>query len=540
MDAAGSIRTYFTTIGILVWIVIPGFCQIEEWIETPVARGLLKNDRTVGVWEYYDYPGILSLKVDYDQGKVLFVHESSAEYVIQYEGQKIRSKLDTPCRFHGSTATLTEHYFKSFIVPERVANKAPIGFRLVFEVHPDGVARNPKIVNDPGYGVKESLLKAFDSAPNAWIAGKKNGIPVVTYLSIDFFYCADDCPPHYENSEDATTLLQNESHFGKVRAGIVLRDFLTQGLLWSPDQKKIYLTNDEISIDDQSHFIAPIHGVGYVLDLETSETITIPYKGIMRASWADGNRLMLNYQSGILPERTTTFDVANRKITSDDSIARFHITSNDGTFLTYLQYRRDGADIINVNTQTHIATKLIPLSQPVNQFPLQWSPNNDLLLIHTKLESYELELSIHKLATEKITVIPLINATPIGWSDHQRTLYLARIEKNSYSTGLSVFKYSIENNTSESLLKNKKNMTCVNFCNAADNFLIIYKDNLFIRKNLTDELKTPTVADVYRASWSPDGKRIAYLNRLDNQLYIFDVATNRSTKISTWNVSKIR
>lgn len=158
---------------ILAWDF--SYSQVHR-VDTPYERGVIRDGYKVGVWEYYDEPGELALKIDYNSASLLFLQKDTSEFVIWEGGEWVHSRLDVHPRFIGS---LAEFYRSLSAVTygkyPRVAriNRTVGTFYILFEIDSLGKAGNFQVVNDIGDGCGDVVLEGLKKIPNFWLAAQK-------------------------------------------------------------------------------------------------------------------------------------------------------------------------------------------------------------------------------------------------------------------------------------------------------------------------------------------------------------------------------
>ncbi len=143
---------------------------------TPMEAGTIQGGQRVGIWNYFDSPGVLSVAINYDTRKMLHLASDSSEFLVEQGGRWVRERLRRPCRILGSNWQLFEHYKSTVLVHRDVYPRArrkeqALVTRITFVVGPDGRATDPVVTGFKGYGMDKLMLAAFQSAPNVWIPG---------------------------------------------------------------------------------------------------------------------------------------------------------------------------------------------------------------------------------------------------------------------------------------------------------------------------------------------------------------------------------
>ena len=162
-------------------------------VNDPYENGLIKDGFKEGTWEYYDEPGKLSLKINYDSSKLLFLKQDTSEYVIQAGNQWVKEKLDRQPRYIGSMNDF--HKLEKIArYPADALNNNTCGkLYITFEVDTSGKAGNYQIINDIGDHCGDEIAGLLKVLPNYWLPAQKDGqlyaakfmLPVLFKMIID-------------------------------------------------------------------------------------------------------------------------------------------------------------------------------------------------------------------------------------------------------------------------------------------------------------------------------------------------------------------
>ena len=160
---------------LLTLLPILAHSQVDT-VKTFFEKGVLKDGYKVGVWEYYDAPGILALKVDYNSAKLLFLKEDTSAYPIRSGNEWINSRLDVYPRYIGSMNEfydiLSTETLGKYLLQAR--GKRTVGtFYVLFQVDSLGSAGGFEVINDIGDGCSDIILEAMKKIPNYWLPARK-------------------------------------------------------------------------------------------------------------------------------------------------------------------------------------------------------------------------------------------------------------------------------------------------------------------------------------------------------------------------------
>ena len=146
-------------------IISTEFEKQEKLISTEYEKGYLKDGHKVSFWEYFDGKGNLVLKMNYDNGQILFLKPDTSEYAIKKDGEWIKQKLKVYPKYIGSDYTYYKDLGTIVEYPQEAAGKNIEGHVFVsFEVDNKGVPHNFKVEKGIGGGCDEAALLAVKEA----------------------------------------------------------------------------------------------------------------------------------------------------------------------------------------------------------------------------------------------------------------------------------------------------------------------------------------------------------------------------------------
>ncbi len=136
--------------------------------------GTLKDGYKEGIWEYYDIPGELSLKVNYDNGQLLYLIPDTSDYAIQINGEWFNSKVDMQPRYVGSMVEFYNILYANIRYPDEAKSNSTVGqFYISFEIDTLGHANNYNTINDIGDKCSAEIIRALQLIPNIWLSATK-------------------------------------------------------------------------------------------------------------------------------------------------------------------------------------------------------------------------------------------------------------------------------------------------------------------------------------------------------------------------------
>lgn len=179
----------------LIWVMLVAMASSasraqsssDSLVSNEYQRGKLKDGYKTGYWEYFDRPGELSLKINYNTGQLLYLIPDSSEYVIFENGIWQKSKLDIQPRYIGSMVEFYKIIESNFNTKLLKSDKNDSGnLYVMFEVDTMGHAGNFMVSNSPSIKCTEEIIRVLNMIPNLWISGMKENRNYAARLIIPF------------------------------------------------------------------------------------------------------------------------------------------------------------------------------------------------------------------------------------------------------------------------------------------------------------------------------------------------------------------
>jgi hypothetical protein len=493
---------------------------------TPAEQGAYQGDRRIGVWQYFDLPGTVALTVDYDNNKIFFDRDTS-DFFVSRNDKWVRTKLQTPCRFHGSTVDLIEHYLRKVTLPmvfwDKKRDIKPI---LTFVVNEEGIATNPEVLGDSLGDLKKHILEAFDTAPNSWIVGvTEDGEAVKCKMAIPFVFHRSNRPA-LSAPVDAKVITVVSRYLGTVRGGGTWLDF--KSIRFSPDDNKIAVRINQ--------------GLGSVLsviDLKTTNTEILPYGSIVGATWLDNNKLLFNYSYKAWPVFPAVYHTDSKTISDrTDSTIISPILSATGRRLLLTTDHYNSSFIWS----TDIAFKqkeLITVQDEALLVGKEWSPDERKVLC-ILAGGFSKWILIDRDTKEQVS-IPLYNSQFLGWTPDSRFIYLEKNQRiDQYTLQTEVFRFDIETNTLTLLFK-RKNVFDMTYHPGSEKLVCRYLSGKAYLSTISNpEEETFLFNNALDVQFSHDGKLIAFVNSKTNQMHVYDLTKKIDYQVSRWDLKNKR
>ncbi len=146
----------------------------DEMVFTEYEKGKLKDGFKEGIWEYFDKPQELSLKINYDKGTLVYLKSDTSDFVINVDGEWTISKLQRHPRYVGSMAEFYKIIYSNVQFTQKVkSSDSKKIFYIIFEVDSLGHADNFNTFNNIGNGYAEEMIRVLKIIPNYWLTAFK-------------------------------------------------------------------------------------------------------------------------------------------------------------------------------------------------------------------------------------------------------------------------------------------------------------------------------------------------------------------------------
>ncbi|MCF8404276.1 MAG: energy transducer TonB, partial [Bacteroidales bacterium] len=144
-------------------------CAQGQLVNNGYEKGYVKNGFKSGLWQYYDSTGILELEIDYTSSTLKYIIPDTSEYIIFENGEWVKSKLDIPPRYIGSSKEFYNILKENVDYPMQARYRDIIGVVWIsFEVDTSGKAGNYQIHNEIGGECGYEFLRVLKLIPNYW------------------------------------------------------------------------------------------------------------------------------------------------------------------------------------------------------------------------------------------------------------------------------------------------------------------------------------------------------------------------------------
>lgn len=525
----------FPTITILLTTCYLGSIgQAINNIFTPIEKGAYIGNARVGIWEYWDSPGRMNLSIDYSKGEIVYFQKDTSDFYIKgSDGGWVKSKLDIPCRFHGSIVTLISHYqaLENDLLKDLSKSRDPLEFYLTFDVDENATAFNPQVIGNPGSAVEKKILKHFDNAPNYWIVGIKNDSVKICKIALQFSYCPTYCLESNLKPINAKVIfisrvgqwgyksIKSNSSFGITNEN--------NGIVFSPDDKKIVVesgvASGPIGVSNQSVI---------VVNLENQEIKKIPFTNTNGATWFGNNEIIFKYKFDHWFGSAAIFNIDNSEVRRrSDSATYFHVASSSGSKVAFASLDKHNYCIWQLDA-TNLKTRLLIKNPKSKIVPISWSPDEHLLLFLMNEHGF-LKYYIIDVTTGKILLVPLYNCQFAGWGKNGKSLFLQKVEAGDYNFSATIYQFIPNTDEINAIVPETKWLYASSYSSLANQFALVIKDDLYLytpgheKPSKVIEGVTPGIY------WSNNGKFIAYIQKKGQQLYLYSLESKSSKKIGT-------
>lgn len=154
--------------------------------------GTLEDGYKVGVWEYKGRDGETELKIDYDNGALLYLKPDTSEYLVKVGDVWSLQQLSRHPRYMGSYAEFYKIIGANLRYPLNASNNGiERTVFLEFEVSPEGRAINLQVINDKHRYFTDEIINAFKKVPDLWIDAIYEGQSVSAKIILPFYFKID-------------------------------------------------------------------------------------------------------------------------------------------------------------------------------------------------------------------------------------------------------------------------------------------------------------------------------------------------------------
>jgi hypothetical protein len=497
---------------------LTSIAQPLETVITPAEEGQYQGDRRVGVWQFYDRPSTVALKVDYDKSDIFFEPDIS-DYTIYKNGSWVKSKLQIPCRFHGSTVSLKSHYEMNVFLPADMAQQErDVEAILTFEVNEDGFAINPNVEGNSLGELSETILRAFETAPNSWITGVTHeGHAVKCKMAIAFSF---NHRVALQKTDDAKLIL-TINQFSRIIPRVNFNPtFFSNGIKFSDDDNKVcfglYRRTDKILS---------------VIDIKSAKTDFVPYTNVNETVWLNNNQLLFTYKYSAWPIFAAVYDANSKRIThKSDSVTRSHHVLPKRARIGFTTFA-DGNSYVWTATLDGSKKELITTESTYRIVGNVWSPDEQKLLCN--LQDKFNKWTVIDIPTKERITIPLYSSAFVGWSADGKSIFLAKAETRDYSIQTEFFRFDIETKELISLFKQKR-VHSLDYDAGSDKLLLNIGGSIYLTSFKTPDERTLLVKNAGSFKLSHNLNLLAYVSTKNEQMHVYDMEKKTSYQVSQW------
>jgi hypothetical protein len=506
---------------------------------SPLERGQYDGPNKVGIWEYYDRPAKMSLRVDYDNGRLLYVEKDTSDFYVLEDDRLTRKKLEIPCRPHGTEVDILEHYGKNFKWPEQLVlrKKETARAALAFDVFPDGIARNPIVLENPGYNIDKVLLEAFRTAPPWWIVGiQKNDSAAICRFIVVYSLCREKCPEVSDLASQGKLLYHYRdriSQGARIGASFILNNE-SIGMQFSPDNKRLLIDAPGFKLDTLSAEKSPI-----VIDIASQQVQRISYAPTNGAWWITNQEVLIRYQYRSLPLLLARSRPGGATRTVSDSTCYAIQVSKDYSRLLFATLGAESRSIkLYVHDLKSGKSELLLPPLFVETMPIAWSDDGRFVILRERSDDAGQRYLLVNVQTREQIPIPLLQGQPIGWSADGSTLYLAKIKLGDYQFHGSLYAFNIQSGELTVINDKIKGLLLASYNAAKNQFLLRIKESLYTLRIEPEAKPEKLIEECRFAIWRPDGEGIAYVDRADGNAWYYSFAENKSTQLTNRPTTK--
>lgn len=161
----------------------------QKLIQNKHEKGYVKDGNKYSIWEYYDSDGNLELKINHNNGKILYIKKDSSDFVIFKNGEWQNQKLKVYPIPETGWINFYSYLGQNLNYPKEARISGYEGLVMVmFEIDTSGIALNFNIVENLKGGCGEEVVRVLKENPMRWIPALLDGvfIPARLILPVQF------------------------------------------------------------------------------------------------------------------------------------------------------------------------------------------------------------------------------------------------------------------------------------------------------------------------------------------------------------------
>ncbi len=143
-------------------------------------KGKYTNGLKTGIWSFYDYKGVLELKFDFTDNKLIYFKPDELNkemiYVAEIGSEKKKVKLDSPPLYLNGSMFISQIYWNNIKYPVLAQENSIMGkVEITVTIDKTGKVSNYRITKKIGGGCDEEALRVVKLLPQNWYPGIYNG-----------------------------------------------------------------------------------------------------------------------------------------------------------------------------------------------------------------------------------------------------------------------------------------------------------------------------------------------------------------------------
>jgi len=175
----------------IIVVILASFTTEAQQVDVDnrYENGQLEAGFKIGVWEYLGLDKTLELKIDYDNGKLIYIKADTSKYLVMLDSEWVFKNVSPHPRYVGSYIEFYKILASNLKYPANARRKnIEKTVFLEFVVDTNGRAVNLKILNDDEDYFATGITNAFNLVPNIWLTPNYNGYVVPAKFILPFYF----------------------------------------------------------------------------------------------------------------------------------------------------------------------------------------------------------------------------------------------------------------------------------------------------------------------------------------------------------------